>query len=424
MRRSLFILLTIGCGGGGTAAPPSITAINPAFGPLSGGTRVIITGQGFLADGAPPDRVVFGDSEAPLAAATDDTTLEVEVPPGTKAGDVPIVVFNQNGSTTAMGIFHYSTVPTITTVTPTEVVFSATTTTVTISGTGFKDESAGVVGVTLDGMPAVDVNVTSDTQLTITAVAGLPMVKPVIEVTNNRGVASSTGFRYVPSMNPGLILFTHGVPGSGAQQDTTMAVYYDPVNNVQVQFPQRGNTTAHVKATFIDANGDMWAVVGPRRSGGSSATLGKLDFHTGATVESPVPVTSSPAALALIGTTLFTYDRQTGSVGKVDMVNGTFTKLAAQNNSCCQSLFVHNSMLFYSEGSNVLATLDQATGAESAPITLNPAKQFVEMRFLGNTLFGADRSGNIFTINQSTGAVSAAIHSVNVGVSAMEVFQP
>ena len=108
VRLLIGVAFVAGCGGDAGSVSPAVDSISPNFGPLSGGSHVTITGSGFLVGGAPPNHVVFGDVEAPLAAADTDTTLEVTVPPGEKSGDVPIIVFNRNGEVTVMGQFHYS----------------------------------------------------------------------------------------------------------------------------------------------------------------------------------------------------------------------------------------------------------------------------------------------------------------------------
>src|SRR4051794_4287255 len=98
MRLVLVAAVLAACSGSSGNEDPTIDTVSPAFGPLAGGTRVVITGSGFLRDGATPDRVLFGANESPQAGVVDDFTLEATVPATTTAGDVAITVFNRNGN--------------------------------------------------------------------------------------------------------------------------------------------------------------------------------------------------------------------------------------------------------------------------------------------------------------------------------------
>ena len=413
MRLVLAAALMAACGGT-TDDTITIDSITPNHAPLTGGTRVVITGQGFLRDGASPNRVIIGDTEAPLAAAADDFSLEVATPPAKTAGDVPIIVFNRNGQAKAMGMFHYSSEPTITAISPGNIPFNSTSSVVTVTGTGFKDEDAGVTSVFLDGGRAFDLQIISDTQLTFVANPGLPLRKPVVEIVNARGRVSKSGFLYAPSPNPGLIMFTKGVRSS-------MALYYDPVHDVTVTFPQQGfdDGLTHVRATFVDANGDMWGTSGNRNL--VTSAFGKIDFRTGK-IEDPISITSRFAALATLGGKVYAYDRSSGRFGTVDPTTGALTNIASVQQNNCMSLTAHNNMLFLTSN-NTLSTIDPVTGVRGTIVTLTPFNRFDEIRFLGNTLFLARSNGDLYSVNPATGA-STLVKSFGVQVAAMEVFQP
>lgn len=413
---ALAAIFAVACGTGTTDDTLQVAAIVPSYAPLAGGTRIVITGQGFLRDGAPPNRVVIGTTEAPLAAAASDTSLEVEVPPGDKPGDVPVLVFNRNGSVTATGMFHYSTGPKIASMSPRSVVFDATNTTVTVTGTGFLDEDAGVATVTIDDQRAIDVKVVSDTELTFTTIGGPPLRKPVIKVTNQRGVVGADGFRFVPGMNEGLILFTH----RGVRSE--MALYYDPANNVTVPFTQPGSASqSHFRTAILDPSGDYWAVYTDRAA---LNVFGKVDFRSN-TVENPIQTNSRIASLVRVGDLLYAVDRQTGTFGSFNATTGQFTKIGAMPNfGCCQRLVTHNNTMYLATG-NQFSTIDPATGTRGTIVTLTPFQRFGAMKFVGNTLYAVDaNNGDLFTVNPSTGAVSAAVAHFNTAVAAMEVFEP
>lgn len=72
---------------------PSIAAINPALGPQTGGTMVLVTGGGFAA-GA---RVFFGTGEAAGVTVVNGSTLTAITPPSAINGPVDVRVQNPDG---------------------------------------------------------------------------------------------------------------------------------------------------------------------------------------------------------------------------------------------------------------------------------------------------------------------------------------
>jgi len=86
---------------GSPSARPTITALNPS-GPLSGGTRVIISGAGFNGVTA----VLFGTTGA-VYTIKSDTLIEATSPEVKQSGAVPVIVEVQGGKA-AGGEFVYS----------------------------------------------------------------------------------------------------------------------------------------------------------------------------------------------------------------------------------------------------------------------------------------------------------------------------
>lgn len=82
-------------------AVPTITTVNPASGPTSGGTAVTITGT----DLTTTDEVTFDGTAAPFSVIS-ATSLSAVSPPGA-AGAVDVVVSNAAGSDTATDAFTY-----------------------------------------------------------------------------------------------------------------------------------------------------------------------------------------------------------------------------------------------------------------------------------------------------------------------------
>jgi len=89
-------------GPGSTSTAPTITALDPATGPVSGGTRVIISGSGFTGATA----VRFGTIGTSYSIKS-DTRIEVTSPHANSIGVVPVTVQVQGGGV-AVGEFEYS----------------------------------------------------------------------------------------------------------------------------------------------------------------------------------------------------------------------------------------------------------------------------------------------------------------------------
>ena len=98
-------------------APPAVESIEPAHGPLSGGTAIVITGTGF-AEGC---EVYIGGVLATAERAS-DTRLAVTTPEGAARGDAEVVVKNPDGqSDTRAAAFHFDAPPALTGVEPSAV---------------------------------------------------------------------------------------------------------------------------------------------------------------------------------------------------------------------------------------------------------------------------------------------------------------
>ncbi|MHB8873711.1 MAG: IPT/TIG domain-containing protein [Myxococcaceae bacterium] len=78
-------------------SPPQLTAARPGAGPLAGGTRVLVTGTGFVSGAT----VTFGATVSPSAQLIDSTQILATTPPGI-AGRVDVIVRNSDGQTTTL----------------------------------------------------------------------------------------------------------------------------------------------------------------------------------------------------------------------------------------------------------------------------------------------------------------------------------
>jgi hypothetical protein len=396
---------------------PTLESSAPDFGPLAGGTRIVLTGSGFSRGGAAPNRVLIGGHEALLASAIDDSTLEVTVPPGEMPGAADIVVINHNGIGMSSSVFHYSAAPSVTSVTPGDVLNTAGSTRMTITGTGFKDEGAGFVQVLLDGMPAVDVQVMSDTQITFTAFASPALSRPALSVRNDRGEGvKPRAFRYVPSTRGGLLLFPQ-------QSSDAFFYFFDPVDQSVIAVPHvNPSPTLVVRGVVVDPDGDYAAFL---RDG----TYGKIDFRT-QTVRDPVQTNNQLPAVVNVSGTLLGVSRRSQQFGKFDPVKATFTSIGASSVMCCGSFGIAadaSGTTFVSTSAGI-STIDRTTGVLGTNHPFAPALHIQDMRFLGPTLYGVVRNAvnssnsDLVTINPNTGS-SAVIKSFTGRITSLEVFQ-
>jgi len=401
VRRAAYVVVLVvvvaACDGG--ADPLVITGAEPAYGPLVGGTRITLAGTGFAPDQGDPSRVLVGGREAPLAHALLDSALEVVIPPGERPGDAEVVVFNANGSARARGVFHYSAPPTIDAVDPPDVLYSSTSTVITLTGTGFLDEGAGEVHVVVDGQLAADVQVASDVRLTFTAPPGPALARAGIEVVDVRGRASEArALRYIPSTRGGLLLFSAFGPA--------FAQLFDPVDNSTVAIPRVAGGSGRFTAVVPDANGDYWGF-------DRGWQFGRIDMRT-QRLEAPIATQSWFPTMIRDGDRILAIDRGALRFGAFDPGTGAFTAIGTEAIPCCGSygLASDGTTLYFTarQGAAVIInTVDGTTGAFGTPVTLvaPPGFHVEEMRFFDGTLYATSRDGTLVVIDPTTGATAS-----------------
>src|SRR5438552_163580 len=186
-----------------TVLTPKITAVSPASGPIDGGTRVTIFGEGFQA----PLQVFFGAAEASLASGITFNQLTVIAPTasltnpngsGVVLGPVDIKVINIASATsvTAPAAFRYIQKIQITAAGPT-VGPAEGGTRIQIDGSGFNDP----LTVTAAGVAASVISVSGTKVIAITSPVLLTACSDVtgpIAVTNidNGDSANGPPFTY------------------------------------------------------------------------------------------------------------------------------------------------------------------------------------------------------------------------------------
>ncbi len=120
---------------------PTISAVSPTLGPITGGTTITITGTNFAATTG----VTVGGTAA-TAVTTVSSTLITAVTPAHSGGLVNISVSNTTGTATKTGAFTYrNPAPTISAITPTKGTTSGGTQ-ATITGANFQLGAWVIVG--------------------------------------------------------------------------------------------------------------------------------------------------------------------------------------------------------------------------------------------------------------------------------------
>ena len=127
--------------------------------------------------------VDFGLTAAPSFAYSSSTSILTQSPPGTGAVDVTVTTTGGTSGTSSEDVFNYVAAPMVTGISP---AFgpAAGGTAVTITGTGFTDASSVHFGTT----PATDLDVVSDTSITVDSPAGTGTVD--VTVTTPGGTSA------------------------------------------------------------------------------------------------------------------------------------------------------------------------------------------------------------------------------------------
>jgi len=191
--------------GGGNATQPSITAVDPARGPLAGGNEVVLTGTNFSGDLI----VVMNGREVTDVTSPSETTLSFNAPAGTNPDEpIDILVYGDSGFGTLNEAYTYNEVPTLTAILPAFGPISGGQQ-IEVHGSGFLNNNPDAPTVRIAGIAATNVTVIDDTTLT----ADSPMTSPdlvaesqdvVVETANG----SSTLASAFVMVRPGLLLAT------------------------------------------------------------------------------------------------------------------------------------------------------------------------------------------------------------------------
>ncbi|WP_405177566.1 ice-binding family protein [Nocardia sp. NBC_01377] len=188
---------------------PTLTSLNPAFGPPAGFNSVVITGSGFANVG--PISVLFGTT-ATTFTIDSNTQLTAIVPPGTGTVNVTVQVL-LDGTSNPLPYTYGALVPALTSLNPASGS-AAGGTTVVLTGTNL----TGVTSVSFGGTSATSFTVNSATQ--ITAVTPAHVAGAVqVTVTAPGGTSNGVTFTYIA-----VPTLASAVPNSGPPVGGTVVV--------------------------------------------------------------------------------------------------------------------------------------------------------------------------------------------------------
>ena len=291
-----------GTGNGGYeyVPAPTVTGVNPSFGPAVGGTTVDVNGTSFLGGVSAVD---FGGTPATNIAVVSDTELTVTAPPGDSTVDVTVEGAGGPSAVNPADEFRYDPLPVVTSVSPSAGPESGGTT-VTISGTGFSDATAVTIGATA----ALNFTVISDTQIFATVPAGTGIND--VSVTGPDGTSVTVAadeFTYLPQPTVTTVSPTSG-PQSGGTSVTISGAGFTAATLVDFGgIPASSFTTVddtEITATSPPGTGTVDITV--TAPGGTSTTTAADQFTYLAPVLPPTISSLSPAIGAVGGGTIVT----------------------------------------------------------------------------------------------------------------------
>jgi hypothetical protein len=412
--RALLILVVLAAACGDDAPPPARAVIDaqPSYAPLAGGTLIELTGSGFV----PGDRVLVDGREVSFVDVVDATHIQMITPPGEEPGDVELVVFGASGTGSARGLFHYSTPPVVTAISPSDVPVTSVET-VTVHGSGFVDEAAGKPLVLVHGIPIEDVTVIDDSTLSFAPPPGEAFSRPTIDVVNARGHAvHERAFLYTPSASPGLLLF----PRYGE----SFAVFYNPADGTTVKIPAR--TGVRFTSVVRNDEGEYWGV------DSTNNRFGRLNLETQDLEVWSASNTRLPAITGHGGNLygLARYWGTGGRFGSVDSQTGQFEPIGTNALLCCGSYGLTSDgttiwLTSRQDWSNYqLRTVDAATGDMGPAVIISGGNTYriEELRWWRGSLYAATVNGRIVTIDPQTGAITERL-TVAERISAIAAYE-
>lgn len=278
------------------ASVPSLIGVSPNSGSINGGTTITLTGTDFT----PGTTVTIGGVAATSINVVNATTLTAITPAYVSGLLIKDIVINNGvGSATLLAGYTYVAVsPTVTGVSPSTGPITGSTL-VTISGSGFTPTTT----VTIGGISATSINITSATSLTAITPAYISgSLSANVVVTNE--VASATlnaGFTY-QAIAPTLLTILPNIgsinggtsvtlTGTGFIPTTTVTLGGIAASNVTVD-----NVTTLTATTPAYASGSLIKDVTVTNTAGSATLTGGFTYSAIAPTLSNISPNIGPVA--------------------------------------------------------------------------------------------------------------------------------
>jgi alpha-tubulin suppressor-like RCC1 family protein len=260
------------------ATLPTVSKLEPAYGPRSGGISVTITGSNFTGATA----VKFGANNVASVTVNSDTSITAVSPAGIGIVDVRVITPSGVSATTPADQFSYAGV--VSSVQPNDGP-QAGGTQVTITGANFK----GVTGVKFGTSDAASFTVNSETSITAVSPAGKYIVDVTVVTEGGTSAITAAGrFGYGP-----IVEDVRPRSGPGAGGTTVTIAGFGLTGASAVDFGSSDAASVTVNSdTSITA-------VSPAFTGGSAAVP--------VTVTTPTGVSTTPNNSSLLAGNYFTY---------------------------------------------------------------------------------------------------------------------
>jgi hypothetical protein len=307
---------------GGAAPDPTIAAVEPARGPLAGGTVVTVTGTGFAAAGT---AVVVGGGASPTVDVASDTELSFVTPPGAAPATVDVTVYNARGFATAAAAFRYNPLPVATAIEPARGDAGGGAP-ITVTGAGFAELEPGATMVTVGGVEAASVDVRSDTELVfeLPRRVDIPFQTLDVAVANDNGVATlSQSFTYTES---GLLLATN------RSSALRRLYFHDPVAGATLLL---GELPVYVTGMAVAPDGTLYGVTNYDNLACCDRHLVTIDplsrtvETVGVLVQAGGGVNYGLHDIAFVGDTLIGISNSLRQLVRIDVTNGEWGPLGS-----------------------------------------------------------------------------------------------
>ena len=282
-------------------APPTVSALSPDNGPVSGGTTITVTGTGFVSG---PEILIDGVTATAITVVSVTQITAVTPASATGIGSKVLKLTNPDGQS-CTGAFTYNPLPTLSPVSPNNGRVTGGNA-ITITGTNFVSGAT----VKIDNVAASNVAFISASQLTATTPAGSSTGAKDVRVTNPDGgfIVSTGGFTYNPlptitsPLSPNNGKSTGGnavtINGSGFVSGAAVTIGGAAVTGLSIT---SGQITATTPAGSIGAQ--SVAVTNP--DGGSAALAGGFTYNPLPTVTSLSPASGPQGTVVTINGTNF-----------------------------------------------------------------------------------------------------------------------